>query len=149
MIVIKSKYKISPKRFTIGSAGYDLYAHWEEQRDSIKIPAMGRALIPTGVFLEIPKGYHAQVCSRSGLALKEGLFVLNAPGIIDSDYRGEVGVILMNINDHCVYIDSGNKIAQLIFVKHEEVEFAVEEHLSETVRGSNGFGSTDKGNSDE
>jgi dUTP pyrophosphatase len=103
---------------------------------------MERKLIPTGIFMEIPEGYECQVRPRSGLALKKGITVLNSPGTIDADYRGEVGVILINLSSENVVIEPSERIAQLVFAKVEQANWIVSENLSETVRGAGGFGST-------
>lgn len=101
-----------------------------------------RALVKTGLFLELPQGIECQVRPRSGLAFKNGITVLNAPGTIDADYRGEVGVILINLSNEEFIIQDGERIAQLVFAKHEQVEFIEVQSLSETERGAGGFGST-------
>jgi dUTP pyrophosphatase len=103
---------------------------------------MERKLIPTGLFLEIPAGFECQVRPRSGLALKKGITVLNSPGTIDADYRGEVGVILINLSNEAFIVENGERIAQLVFSRVEQIEFEQTENLSETERGSGGFGST-------
>jgi dUTP pyrophosphatase len=108
----------------------------------IVLRPLERCLIPTGLFLEIPEGYEAQVRPRSGLALRKGLTILNAPGTIDSDYRGEVGVILVNLSSEEVVIEPGDRIAQLVVARYEKVEWKELEELSFTERGSGGFGST-------
>jgi len=135
---LTEKAKI-PQYATPGSAGMDLHANLYEE---VKIRAFNRALIPTGIAIEIPPGYEAQVRSRSGLALKVGLMVLNSPGTIDSDYRGEVCVILQNTGTEPVVISDGDRIAQLVIapVIQPIVEEVVE--LSDTQRGSGGFGSS-------
>ena len=99
-------------------------------------------MIPTGLFLELPKGFEAQIRPRSGLALKKGISVLNSPGTIDADYRGEIGIILVNISNEDFVINSGDRIAQMVISKHEQVSFEQVEILEETKRGSGGFGST-------
>ena len=137
-LINKSKNTI-PEYQTAESAGVDICANIENE---ITIGPMQRHLIPTGLFLEIPKGYEAQVRPRSGLALKKGLTVLNSPGTIDSDYRGEVGVILINLSDQEVIIKPADRIAQLVFAKHEQAEFNVVEVLEESRRGTGGFGHT-------
>ncbi len=105
---------------------------------------MERKLIPTGIFLELPAGYEAQVRSRSGMALKHGLMVLNSPGTVDADYRGEIGVILANLSSDEFAIQDGERIAQLVIAKHETAEWLEVETLEESVRGAGGFGSTGK-----
>jgi dUTP pyrophosphatase len=128
-----------PAYATAGSAGMDLQANIPAP---IVLRPLERCLIPTGLFLEIPEGYEAQVRPRSGLALRKGLTILNAPGTIDSDYRGEVGVILVNLSSEEVVIEPGDRIAQLVVARYEKVEWKELEELSFTERGSGGFGST-------
>lgn len=130
-----------PHYATDGAAGMDIRAHLEGM---IVLHTGERALVPTGLYLELPKGVEAQVRPRSGLALKKGITVLNAPGTIDADYRGEVGVILINHSNDPFEITNGERIAQLVFARHEQVLFNQVETLSETDRGSGGFGSTGK-----
>jgi dUTP pyrophosphatase len=130
-----------PKYETAHSAGVDLRAHISE---TITLGSLERRLIPTGIFLEIPEGYEAQVRPRSGNALKKGLTVLNSPGTIDADYRGEIGVILVNLSNENVDILPGDRIAQLVFARHEKADWDVVEVLSESERGAGGFGSTGK-----
>ena len=108
----------------------------------IVLPPLGRALIPTGLFMAIPAGYEAQVRPRSGLALKKGITLLNTPGTIDSDYRGELGVILVNLSNEPFTVNDGERIAQLVVARHEVVEWASVEVLDETERGEGGFGHT-------
>ena len=130
---------VIPTIATSGSAGYDLYSASE----NIEIINSGeRLLIPTGISLEIPLGYYGAVCSRSGLALKHGLVVLNAPGIVDSDYRGEIKVILYNTAKEPVEIKPKDRIAQLIICPCTKVQWVLSEKLELTERGVNGFGST-------
>ena len=121
------------------SAGVDVRAN---NGAPIVLKPLDRALVKTGLFLEIPAGYEAQVRPRSGLALKKGITVLNSPGTIDADYRGEVGVILVNISNQPFVINDGERIAQLVFAKVEQAEFLEVEQLSSTERGAGGFGST-------
>lgn len=128
-----------PQYETSASAGVDVRANIEE---SVTLQPLERALIKTGLFLEIPEGYEAQVRPRSGLALKKGITVLNSPGTIDADYRGEVGVILINLSNEAFTIEKGERIAQIVFAKFEQAEWEVTENLSETKRGAGGFGST-------
>ena len=130
-----------PTYETEHSAGLDLRAALSE---AVVLAPGERSLIPTGLFLEIPPGYEAQVRPRSGLALKRGLTLLNAPGTIDADYRGEVGVIMINLSDEEQRIDRGERIAQLIFAPVTRGEWVEVETLAETERGSGGFGSTGK-----
>lgn len=111
---------------------------------TIEIKPGGRCLIPTGLFIALPKGYEAQIRPRSGLALKHGLTVLNSPGTIDADYRGEVGIALVNTSNHPVRIKDGERIAQMIIAKHETIEWEAVEELPSTERGEGGFGHTGK-----
>ena len=141
VLVINKSNNELPAYETIGSAGLDIRAFIEE---SITLKPLERKLIKTGLFLEIPVGYEAQVRPRSGFALKNGVTVLNSPGTIDADYRGEVGVILINLSQENVEIHSGDRIAQLVFAKVEQAEWNEVETLSETERGAGGFGSTGK-----
>ena len=120
------------------SAGCDLYANIE---NPISLMPLERTLIPTGVYLEIPPGYEGQVRPRSGLALRKGLTVLNSPGTLDSDYRGEVGVVLVNLSNYIQTIAPDTRIAQIVFAKYEKVHFIVSENLDDTERVG-GFGST-------
>jgi dUTP pyrophosphatase len=137
-VINKSPYEL-PKYETGASAGMDVKAVLEE---NITLQPLGRTLIKTGLFLEIPEGYEAQVRPRSGLALKKGLTVLNSPGTIDADYRGEVGVILVNLSNEAVTIEPGERIAQLVFAEFKQAQWEVAESLNETHRGAGGFGST-------
>ena len=127
---------------TVNSAGMDLRAYLPD--GELVIKPMQRALVPTGLFMEIPVGYEGQVRPRSGLAIKSGITVLNSPGTIDADYRGEVKVILINLSDADFVIKSGDRIAQLVIAKHEQPGVVEVEVLSETERGSGGFGHTGK-----
>lgn len=137
-IVNKSKHPL-PNYETVASAGMDLRANLSEP---IKLESLERGLISTGLFIELPVGCEAQVRPRSGLALKKGLTVLNAPGTIDADYRGEIKVILVNLSKEAFVINDGERIAQLIIAKHERAEWMQVEGLKETNRGSGGFGHT-------
>lgn len=139
--VINKSNNDLPKYETENSAGIDVRANLEEP---IEIGPGERILIKTGLFLEIPSGYECQVRPRSGLAYKHGITVLNSPGTIDADYRGEVGVILMNhsYNTLPFKVEPGERIAQLVFSKYERVEFELAEELETTERGEGGFGST-------
>ncbi|MCF8408522.1 MAG: dUTP diphosphatase [Crocinitomicaceae bacterium] len=128
-----------PKYETPLSAGMDIRANIDTE---VELKPMERKLIPTGIFMEIPEGYECQVRPRSGLALKKGITVLNSPGTIDADYRGEVGVILINLSAENVVIEPAERIAQLVFAKVEQANWNVTENLSETSRGAGGFGST-------
>lgn len=137
-IINKSRHQL-PSYATAQSAGVDLRANVEAP---VVIPPLGRALIPTGLFMALPQGYEAQVRPRSGLALKQGITVLNSPGTIDADYRGEVGVILVNLSDVEVKISDGDRIAQMVIGRYEQVDFETVEVLDETERGAGGFGHT-------
>jgi dUTP pyrophosphatase len=128
-----------PSYETLASAGMDLRAAIQEP---ISLQPLERALIKTGLFIELPIGYEAQVRPRSGLALKKGITVLNSPGTVDADYRGEIGVILVNLSSEIFVIENGERIAQLVIAKHERAEWNPVEALSETSRGAGGFGST-------
>lgn len=128
-----------PAYETIASAGMDLRAHMTEP---ITLAPLERAVVKTGLFIELPIGYEAQVRPRSGLAAKKGITVLNAPGTVDADYRGEIGVILVNLSKESFTIANGERIAQLVIARHERAEWENAEELSETSRGSGGFGST-------
>ncbi|MXV37140.1 dUTP diphosphatase [Flavobacteriaceae bacterium Ap0902] len=137
-IINKSEHPL-PEYKTMGAAGMDLVAN---NAEPIILKPLERALVPTGLFMEIPLGYEAQVRPRSGLALKKGITCLNAPGTIDSDYRGEVGVILANVSNEPFTINKGERIAQLVIAKHETVSWIVVDTLEESDRGTGGFGST-------
>lgn len=137
-IINKSRHRL-PEYATPLSAGVDLRANIDAP---IVMPPLGRALVPTGLFMALPKGYEAQVRPRSGMALKQGVTVLNSPGTIDADYRGEIGVILINLSDVEVKINDGDRIAQMVIGKYEQVVFDEVEKLDETERGSGGFGHT-------
>lgn len=128
-----------PQYATSASAGVDLRANLSEP---VQIKPLGRDLISTGIFIELPEGYEAQVRPRSGLAVKKGLTVLNSPGTIDADYRGEVKVILINLSQDTVTIENGERIAQMVIQRHEQADWEEVEVLNETSRGSGGFGST-------
>lgn len=140
-IINKSDNQL-PAYETVNSAGMDLRAYLQEGPVTLK--PMQRMLIPTGLFMEIPEGYEGQVRPRSGLAIKNGVTVLNTPGTIDADYRGEVKIILINLSDTDFTINSGDRIAQIIFAKCEQMEVVNVETLSETERGAGGFGHTGK-----
>ena len=137
-VVNKSKHDL-PNYSTIASAGMDLRANID---GPILLKPLSRTIVKTGIFMELPIGYEAQVRPRSGLAFKKGITVLNSPGTIDADYRGEVGVILVNLSDEEFIIEDGERIAQMILAKHEQVNWFEVETLEETERGSGGFGST-------
>ena len=130
-----------PTRATAGSAAYDL-RYTPKDGDSIVVRPNDTEVLPTGLSIELPEGYAALVCSRSGLAAKHGIQVLNAPGVIDSDYRGEIGVILHNTSDYSVIFRAGDRIAQLMIVPVLSVDWVSVEALGETDRGNGGFGST-------
>ena len=137
-ITNKSKHPL-PQYETIGASGMDVRANLTE---SISIEPLGRALIKTGLFLEMEIGLECQVRPRSGLALKKGITVLNTPGTVDADYRGEVGVILVNLSNETVKIEDGERVAQLVFCKVEQVQLNEVAELNESTRGAGGFGST-------
>jgi dUTP pyrophosphatase len=137
-IINKSSHPL-PNYETIASAGMDLRA---ELAEPITLKPLGRAIVKTGLFIELPIGYEAQVRPRSGLAAKKGVTVLNSPGTIDADYRGEIGVILVNLSDEAFTVENGERIAQLVIAKHERAEWIEAEALTDTVRGAGGFGST-------
>ncbi len=128
-----------PEYETIGSAGVDIRANITE---TITLKPLERAIVKTGLFLEIPVGYEAQIRPRSGLAAKKGITVLNSPGTIDADYRGELGVILVNLSNEAYVIEDGDRIAQMVIAKHERANWIEVEVLTETSRGRGGFGST-------
>lgn len=137
-VINKSKHAL-PNYETLASAGMDLRANVDQP---IVLKPLERAIVPTGIYMELPIGYEAQVRPRSGLAAKKGITVLNAPGTIDADYRGEVGVILANVSSEDFIIENGERIAQMVIAKHERAEWVEVESLSETDRGAGGFGST-------
>ena len=137
-VVNKSKHEL-PHYSTIASAGMDLRANINE---SITLKPLERTIVKTGIFMELPLGYEAQVRARSGLAFKKGVTVLNSPGTVDADYRGEVGVILVNLSSEEFIIEDGERIAQMVIAKHEQANWIEVDVLDETERGSGGFGST-------
>jgi len=137
-IINKSQHPL-PNYETIASAGMDLRANLSEP---ITLKSLERTVVKTGLFIELPIGYEAQVRPRSGLAAKKGITVLNSPGTVDADYRGEIGVILVNLSQDDFVIENGERIAQLIIAKHERAEWIEVNELSETSRGEGGFGST-------
>lgn len=139
--IINKSNNALPAYETIASAGLDLRAFISE---TITLKPLERRLIPTGLFIEIPVGFEAQVRPRSGLAFKNGITVLNSPGTIDADYRGEIGVLLINLSNDSFTIESGDRIAQLVFAPVEQAVWIATEILSETHRGDGGFGSTGK-----
>ncbi|WP_372774550.1 dUTP diphosphatase [Mangrovibacterium sp.] len=130
-----------PHYSTSLSAGMDLRANLS---DSVVLKPLQRALIPTGLFIELPEGFEAQVRPRSGLALKKGITVLNSPGTIDADYRGEIGVILINLSQEDFTIEHGERICQMVIARHETISWNEVELLEETERGAGGFGHTGK-----
>ena len=137
-IINKSKHEL-PNYETIASAGMDLRANISE---AITLKPLERAIVKTGLFIALPVGTEAQVRPRSGLAAKNGITVLNSPGTVDADYRGEIGVILVNLSNNDFVINDGERIAQLVIAKHERADWELVEVLSVTERGSGGFGST-------
>ena len=139
--IINSSGHPNPKLETIGSAGADLRAFINEP---IVLRPLERRLIPTGIKIELPIGYEAQIRSRSGLAFKNGVSVLNSPGTIDSDYRGDVGVILVNLSNENFIVNNGDRIAQMVIAKHEFPLFINSKELGDSERGDGGFGSTGK-----
>jgi dUTP pyrophosphatase len=139
-IINRSQHPL-PRYETNGAAGLDLRANLTS--DIVLLP-LERALIPTGLFIELPLGFEAQVRPRSGLAYKKGITVLNSPGTIDADYRGEIGVILVNLSNEAFTVSNGERIAQLVIARHEQAEWIEVNELSDTNRGTGGFGSTGK-----
>jgi len=137
-IVNKSRHSL-PQYSTLLSAGMDLKANIE---NPIILKPLQRVLIKTGLFIELPKGYEAQIRPRSGLALKFGISVLNSPGTIDADYRGEIGVILVNLSDNDFTVNDGERICQMVIAKHETISWNLVDDLNETDRGQGGFGHT-------
>lgn len=137
--VVNRGHQQLPAYATPQSAGMDLRANIEEP---IVLHPMERRLIPTGLHIALPEGYEAQVRPRSGLALKHGLTVLNSPGTIDADYRGEVGVLLINLSQEDFVINDGERIAQMVIAKHEQADFVMAEELDQTERGEGGYGHT-------
>ncbi len=139
--VINQSRHALPKYETVASAGLDLRANIEE---AVQIEPLQRALIPTGLFIELPIGYEAQIRPRSGLAFKHGITVLNSPGTIDADYRGEIKILLINLSNESFIVNDGERIAQMIIAKHEQIDWQVVEKLSDTDRGAGGYGHTGK-----
>lgn len=137
-IINRSSFPL-PEYATVNSAGMDVRANIPE---AVALGPLERAMIPTGLYMAIPAGYECQVRPRSGLAAKHGISVLNAPGTIDADYRGEVKVILVNLSNETFVIEPGERIAQIVVARHESVEWESVEVLDETSRGEGGFGST-------
>lgn len=137
-IINRSKHPL-PAYETNASAGMDLRANLEGK---IILSPFERQIIPTGLYIELPLGYEAQIRPRSGLAVKKGVTVLNAPGTIDADYRGEIKIILINLSDKAIQIEDGDRIAQMIVAAHERVDWTQVNELAETIRGDGGFGSS-------
>ena len=139
--IVNKSTNALPQYATSQSAGIDLRANLAEP---VVLKPMERKLIPTGLFIELPEGYEAQIRPRSGLALKHGITVLNTPGTIDADYRGEIGVILINLSGEDFKIEHGERICQMVIARHEQAEWIQVEELNETERGTGGFGHTGK-----
>lgn len=139
-VINKSKHNL-PEYATVASAGLDIRANIEAP---ITLKSLERVLVKTGLFIELPEGYEAQVRPRSGLAYKNGITVLNSPGTIDADYRGEIGVILVNLSTEPFVIQNGERVAQLVVAKHEQINWEKVDSLEESDRGTGGFGSTGK-----
>ena len=139
-IVNRSKHAL-PQYATPLSAGLDLRADIDEP---IELKSLERKLIPTGLFIELPEGYEAQIRPRSGLAIKHGISLVNSPGTIDADYRGEIGVIVINLSNETFIINDGERICQMVIAKHERAEWIETAELNETERGAGGFGHTGK-----
>ncbi len=137
-IINKSKHSL-PEYATPLSAGMDLRANIDAP---ILLKPLQRALIPTGLYIALPEGYEAQIRPRSGLAIKKGISILNAPGTIDADYRGEIGIILINLSNEDFIVEDGERIAQMVIARYEHVNFEKVDTLDETERGSGGFGHT-------
>lgn len=137
-LINKSKFE-APAYATTHAAGLDLRANIEEP---IALKSLERVLVPTGLFMELPVGTEAQIRPRSGLAFKHGITVLNTPGTIDADYRGEIKVLLVNLSNDMFTIEPGERIAQMVIAKHEQIEWLEQQTLSESERGEGGFGST-------
>lgn len=137
--IINTSAHALPHYETLASAGMDLRANISK---AIVLQPLERTIVKTGLFIELPIGYEAQVRPRSGLAAKKGITVLNAPGTVDADYRGEIGVILVNLSNDSFIIENGERIAQLVITKHERAQWSEVDELSDTSRGAGGFGST-------
>ncbi|MFM9985636.1 MAG: dUTP diphosphatase [Flavobacteriales bacterium] len=137
-IVNKSRHAL-PAYETMGSAGMDLRALLDEP---VMLEPLERCLIPTGLYIALPLGFEAQIRPRSGIAYKQGLTVLNSPGTIDADYRGEIKVLLVNLSNKTTTIQDGDRIAQMVIARHETIQWQITEALEETSRGAGGFGST-------
>ena len=139
-VINQSKHSL-PKYETALAAGMDLRANLDE---SIVLKPLERTLVGTGLFIELPEGYEAQIRPRSGLAYKHGLTVLNSPGTIDADYRGEIKVLLVNVSNQEFDVNDGERVGQMVIARHETIEWAEVTELSETSRGAGGYGSTGK-----
>ncbi len=139
-IVNKSGHPL-PAYSTVHSAGMDLRAHLDEP---VRLESLERALIPTGIFIELPEGYEAQIRPRSGLAARHGISIVNTPGTIDADYRGEIKVILVNLSREAFEVNDGERICQMVIARHASVQWEEVEILNETQRGQGGFGHTGK-----
>jgi len=137
-IINQSPFEL-PKYETMGSAGMDLRANLSHP---VSLPPLGRALIPTGLFIELPDGFEAQIRPRSGLAIRRGISLVNTPGTIDSDYRGEIKCILINLSDEIQTIEHGERIAQMVVTRYERIQWEAVETLNDSTRGDGGFGST-------
>ena len=137
--VVNKGHQPLPQYATSQSAGMDLRANLDE---AVTLKPLERRLIPTGLHISLPAGYEAQVRPRSGLALKKGITVLNSPGTIDADYRGEIGVVLINLSQEDFVVEDGERIAQMVIARHEQADFEAVEVLDETVRGEGGYGHT-------
>lgn len=137
-IVNKSRHQL-PEYSTEFSAGIDLRASLDQ---AVVLDPGKRVLVPTGLFIELPRNYEAQIRPRSGLALKKGISILNTPGTIDSDYRGEIGIILINLSSEPFIIEDGERICQIVIARHETIEWIETDNLNDTERGSGGFGHT-------
>lgn len=137
--IVNKGHQQLPQYATPMSAGMDIRANLEEP---VILRPMERRLIPTGLYIALPEGFEAQIRPRSGLALKKGITVLNSPGTVDADYRGEVGVLLINLSNEDFVVNDGERIAQMVIAQHEQVEFVAVEELDETERGAGGYGHT-------
>ncbi len=140
-VINKSKHEL-PAYQTESAAGLDLRANIDEH---ITLKPLQRALVPTGLFIELPHGFEAQIRPRSGLAFKHGVTVLNSPGTIDADYRGEIKILLVNLSDEPFVIEDSERVAQMVVAKHEQIDWQQVEVLEESTRSAGGFGSTGKG----
>ena len=139
--VINKSHHPLPEYATAQSAGMDLRANLDQP---VVLKPLERALIPTGLFIALPDGYEAQIRPRSGLALKKGISIVNAPGTIDADYRGEIGIILINLSNETFTVEDGERIAQMVIARYEQADLCQVEVLDETERGAGGFGHTGK-----